>query len=166
MAGQIIPQRETVEVEIGGFTYKITKLPGKAGALLGRKLLRMVGAAAEAGNVIEKFFDLLSEAEFSALLDVFKKETAYSPVDQPDAEFHLSQTFDQHFSGHYGRMVLWLKSCLEVNFANFLDETGIDPALLQSFMATATAKAMPSSPIASKASSGASSTPVGEPTPK
>jgi hypothetical protein len=124
--------RETKSKVIGDTTYFVTQLGAKDARRVGRRLARIFGVAAEADNKIGKFFDALSDDEFDFLCDTFAKTTLISPADsplnpatgQPQVQFPLVAKFDDHFAGHMGLMVQWLRFGVEVNFGSFLDELG------------------------------------------
>jgi hypothetical protein len=124
--------RETVQTTIGDTTYHITKLGTKDSRRIGRRLARIFGVSAEAEQKAAKFFEVLSDDEFDFLCDTFAKVTMISPADSPlnaatgapEKMWALTAKMDDHFSGHLGLMMQWLKACVEANFGNFLEELG------------------------------------------
>lgn len=151
------PIRETVEKEINQTTYKITKLGAKVGKRVLARLIRAAGPAFEAEQTFGALCAALTDAELDYFCDTFAEVTSFSPAAEPDKEWRLKDMFDTHFSGKYGEMTLWLKACLEVNYGNFLEELGIDPAVIEKMMAAAK-DSMASTPKDPTARFGVSST--------
>lgn len=154
--------RETVTTTIGDTNYYITKLGTKDARRVGRRLARVFGVSAEAEQKASKFFEVLTDEELDFLCDTFAKVTQISPVDsgihpvtgQPTLMFALTAKMEDHFSGHLGLLMQWLKACVEVNFGNFLEELGPE---LQSIITTLAAKSAEETTAASTGSFGASS---------
>lgn len=124
--------RETKSKVIGDTTYFVTQLGAKEARSVGRRLAKIFGIAAEADNKIGKFFEALTDEELTFLCDTFAKVTLISPSDsplnpatgQPQVQWPLVAKFDDHFAGHLGFMMQWLRFGVEVNFSSFLDELG------------------------------------------
>lgn len=158
-APQPLPVRETVDVEINGWTYHITKLGALTGNKLMARIIRVIGPSfdelrGDDGEPVTKLCAALKDEEFDYVCNTLSKETRVSPVEQPDVEWLLKDRFDTHFSGHYGSMVLWVKACLEANYGNFLDEAGINVEEIKGLLALAMSKSTESpSAGASSASS-------------
>jgi hypothetical protein len=139
--------RETVQKTIGDTTYHITTLGTKDARRVGRRLARVFGVSAEADQKAAKFFEVLTDEELDFLCDTFAKMTQISPADsaihpatgQPTVMFALAAKMEEHFSGHMGLLMQWLKACVEVNYGNFLGELGPE---LQSLMETLAAKSV------------------------
>jgi hypothetical protein len=154
--------REIVEKEILGFDYKIEKL----GALVGKRVLtrivRAVGPAFEATNTVEALAAQLSDETVDFLCDTFAAKTRFSAANRPEAEWSLKDKFDDHFSGRYGAMTLWLKECLLANYESFFLELGLSPDGLRSLLATANQPTAPApTPTGPTTPSGASSPKAG-----
>lgn len=129
-------KNEVVDVAIGDWVYHIEKLGSVVGRKLVMRCMRVVGPAfAEGVDAIPVLCSTLTDADLDYVCDEFAKKTSCSPASNPAAEFYLAQQMDKHFSGHYGRLVLWLKACFEVNYGDFLGELGVDVESLRAKLA-------------------------------
>lgn len=128
------PMYEVVEKEINQHVYKITKLGAKLGKNVLARCIRAAGPAFEKDDTFTALCAALTDSELDFFCDTFAARTMFSPVAEPEKEWSLKDKFDTHFSGRYGTMVLWLKACLEVNYDNFLEELGVDPAFIEKML--------------------------------
>ena len=138
--------REVLDHVIDGTTYKIQKLGAKVGKRVLARMIRLVGPAIEAENTLEKLCSALTDEQLDFFCDTFAAATRLSPEDKPEVELRLTDVFDDHFAGRYGAMMKWLKASVETNYANFFDELGLTPALLEARMKSAVGTMTPTSP--------------------
>jgi hypothetical protein len=111
---------ETIDREIKGKTYRITKHGAKEGRKVLARLMARLGkpltsVGSGAGGMASGLAELVvgfTPAEVDYFCDVFAPRTM---VDNA----RLSDVFDDHFSGEYDAMLEWLLACVEVNFETF-----------------------------------------------
>jgi hypothetical protein len=138
--------RDVQEHVIDGFTYKVEKLGAKIGKRVLARMIRLVGPAIEAENTLDKLCTAFSDEQLDFFCDTFAAATRFSAEDKPEIEFLLKDKFDEHFAGRYGAMMQWLKASVETNYANFFDELGLTPALLEGLMKSAVGAMSPTAP--------------------
>jgi hypothetical protein len=117
--------RDVREFTIGTHVFKIERLGAKLGKKVLARLIRSFGPAFEADDTVTKLVEQLTDEQLDYFCDTFAASTRLSPTDKPELEWQLKDRFDDIFSGHYGHMSLWLKSCVETNYADFLSELGV-----------------------------------------
>jgi hypothetical protein len=111
---------ETIDREIHGKTYKITKHGAKEGRKILARLMARLGkplasVGSPGGGMASGLAELVvgfTPAEVDYFCDVFAPKTM---VDNA----RLSDVFDDHFAGDYDAMLEWLITCVEVNFETF-----------------------------------------------
>jgi hypothetical protein len=122
--------QEKKVVQIDGDEYELTQLGAIEGRRLLTRILKFAGPAIQSLAASET----LSEISFAAALAKAVEQLDEDTVDMLCEKFAaktclkidnrwppLDKTlFDQHFAGHYMKMMKWLGECMKLNFADFL----------------------------------------------
>lgn len=120
--------RRVVEVQILDHTYELTQLGATQALKIVGLITKVIGSAAKGGSAVD-----LDGASLGALLEAVDEQTittlcqafgGVSRITTPEGNRPLLQgaVFDDHFSGNFGEMFVWLAECLKLNFADFLDD--------------------------------------------
>jgi hypothetical protein len=129
--------RPVLEKTIDGVTYRVTLLGAQAGQAMSVKLLKLMGPSLASfidGTIVSKSdgFGSLALGAADALRELTKSLTPESLKEladelarnttvrvSADLEPRLIDIYDDHFAGHYDRLLGWLRFALEVNFRSF-----------------------------------------------
>lgn len=136
--------QEVRELELGGYTYRVTQLGARKAAEVLERLVKLVapGTRGFADSVaVAQTLDALAmmglPAAVATVLDELKVGTTmevaeiFAPftnvrederTDGPGPR--LDKVFDQHFAGKLSHLYRWLVFCVEVNYSDFFDESG------------------------------------------
>jgi hypothetical protein len=119
--------RETRTEVIGRYRYAITQLGATQGRKVYRRLLSLVGSAAEglggsgegaALRALGKLVQGLSDEDLDFFCDTFSPMTAVSGGEFKGSP-QLDQIFEEHFAGRMVDLTKWLLACFRVNFPDF-----------------------------------------------
>ncbi len=124
--------------EIDGDVYTTSQFPARQGFKLLNRLKKTLGPAIgawmgeQAENIITLIgADLSDDQMLDLILDFFEFTSVVSKDKETlSGSLKHSTTFDDHFSGRYGRMLKVLAFVLEVNYPDFLTEL-IPPQMIE-----------------------------------
>lgn len=146
--------REVKSKQIGkrGFTYTVSQFGAREGSRVLVRLMKILGSIAGAGlqqvdkkslatgsdgnvtlslaaigHAITDFADKIGEDDFDWLCEKFIPTTEVSGgTYKQGIPLATDGVFDLHFAGQYAEMGQWLLFAIEVNYASFLPEGGIE----------------------------------------
>ncbi len=120
---------EIQEVEIDGYTYKVTPAPATVSLRAAARVANVIGPMVaglrasedEAGAFARALSFFLRSPELGDHLDALCAMFApHTQVFKDGKSFTLSKAFDQHFAGRLDALLKWLAFSLKVNLATFL----------------------------------------------
>jgi hypothetical protein len=123
--------RKTCTKEINGFTYSTTQLGATEGRKVGTRLMRVVGAAAESSEPLAALMKAITDEDYLFLVKTFGAISTVSGGEFGERAPFIKDVAEEHFAGHMGSELAWLAWCLEVNFADFLSELGVNADLMK-----------------------------------
>lgn len=125
--------RQSLTESIGKYRYTITQLGATQGRRVYRRLLSLVGSAAEsletsnegaALKMIGKLVANLSDEDLDFFCDTFAPVTSVSGGEFGNKNPQLDAIFEEHFSGRMIEMTKWLLACFKCNFSDLFQVLG------------------------------------------
>jgi len=123
--------RKTKTEAIGGYRYTVTQLGFSDGKKVYRRILNLVGGAAEgfegdgggAMKAIGKIVQGLSDADLDFLCTTYAPMTTVSGGEFKGSP-NLDSIIEEHFAGRMVDMTKWLMLCIKNDFSDFLAVLG------------------------------------------